>query len=91
MSKQIVLPSVLFSVGLILLIAAFFLFWYTPISPIALRWPHEWVIVLSWCVVGIILLTSSKFADRKHKVTDAEREVLMFGEEYAREIFEKNQ
>jgi hypothetical protein len=32
-----------------------------------------------------MLLISSRIADRKRKVTDAERELLMFGEEYARE------
>ena len=65
--------------------AAFFLFWYTPISPIALRWPYEWGLVLTWSFIGIILLIFSKIVDRKKKVTDAERELLMFGEEYARE------
>ncbi len=48
---------------------------------------HEWGIVLSWIVIGIILLIFSKVVDRKQKVTDAERELLMFGEEYAREIY----
>jgi len=68
-----------------MIISAFFLFWYTPFSPIALKWPHEWALVFAWIIVGIILLIFSKIADRKKKVTDAEREMLMFGEEYARE------
>ena len=68
-----------------MIISAFFLFWYTPFSPIALKWPHEWALVSAWTVIGIILLICSKIADRKEKVTDAERELLMFGEEYARE------
>ena len=70
---------------LAIIISAFFLVWYTPISPITLRWPHEWGLVLSWIFIGIVLLTFSKIADRKHKITDSEREMLMFGEEYARE------
>jgi amino acid transporter len=68
-----------------MIISAFFLVWYTPISPITLRWPYEWGLVLSWIFIGIILLIVSRIADRKQKVTDAERELLMFGEEYARE------
>jgi amino acid transporter len=71
--------------SLAVIIAVFFLFWYTPFSPSALLWPYEWALVLSWIVIGIILLICSKVADRKKKVTDAERELLMFGEEYARE------
>jgi len=70
---------------LAMIIAVFFIFWYTPFSPSALRWPQEWAIILAWIVIGIILLISSKIADRKQKVTEAERELLVFGEEYARE------
>ena len=68
-----------------MIISAFFLFWYTPFSPIALKWPHEWALVFAWIIIGVVLLILSKIADRKKKVTDAEREMLMFGEEYARE------
>lgn len=80
------------TVGMIaIIISSFFLFWYTPISPIALRWPYEWGLVLSWIFIGIVLLIFSRIADRKQKVTDAERELLMFGEEYAREKVVTNQ
>lgn len=69
-----------------MVIAAFFLFWYMPFSPIALLWPYEWGLVLAWILIGIILLTYSKIKDRKKKVADTERELLMFGEEFARQI-----
>jgi len=69
--------------------AAFFLFWYTPFSPSALLWPYEWTLVLVWISLGIILLVFSEIAYSKDDVTDAERELLMFGEEYAREITDK--
>ncbi len=77
-------------VGILALITAiFFLFWYTPISPAALNWTHEWMLVFSWGFIGAILLISSRITDRKKHMTDAEREMLMFGEEYAREIFDQ--
>jgi hypothetical protein len=47
--------------------------------------------VLAWIFIGIVLLICSMIADRKQKVTDAERELLMFGEEYAREKIIANQ
>ncbi len=71
-------------------IAVFFLFWYTPFSPSALKWPNEWILVLSWILIGVILLSLSRVSDRKQKVTDSERELLMFGDEYAREEITKN-
>ncbi|HWQ77502.1 MAG TPA: APC family permease [Anaerovoracaceae bacterium] len=65
--------------------AAFFLFWYTPFSPSALKWPYEWILILAWILIGILFLAFSRIADRKKQITEAERELLMFGEEYARE------
>lgn len=71
-------------VGIAAVISAlFFLFWYTPFSPSALLWPYEWGLVLAWIVLGVILLFLSRIA--KAKVTDEEREILMFGEEYSRD------
>jgi amino acid transporter len=66
-------------------IAVFFLFWYTPFSPSSLQWPYEWALVLAWAAVGIFFLGISEIAGRKKRITEAERELLMFGEEYARE------
>lgn len=65
--------------------ALFFLFWYTPFNPAAMLWRYEWVLVLAWIVLGIALLVILKFVDPKGKTTNAERERLMFGEEFSRE------
>ena len=27
---------------------------YLPWSPAALVWPHEWIIVICWCVLGLL-------------------------------------
>jgi len=67
------------------IIAIFFLFWYTPFSPNALQWPYEWAIVLAWVTIGVFFSMISKISDRKKRITKAERELLIFGEEYARE------
>ena len=72
------------------IIAVFFLFWYTPFSPSALQWPHEWALVLAWIVIGVFFSGISKIAGRKKRITEAERELLMFGEEYAREAILKS-
>lgn len=66
--------------------ALFFLFWYTPFSPNSLLWPYEWALVLSWIVLGLIFLISSMVIYRRERITDHERELLMFGEAYSREI-----
>ena len=65
--------------------ALFFLFWYTPFSPTALLWPYEWALVFAWGALGVIFILLSMIADRKQKVSDEERELLMFGNLYARE------
>lgn len=65
--------------------ALFFLFWYTPLSPTRLAWPYEWILVISWIILGLVLITVSKLIEPKGKVTPEERELLMFGEKYARE------
>jgi len=33
---------------------------YLPFSPAALAWPHDWAIVISWCLLGAILLLMRK-------------------------------
>lgn len=72
------------------IIAIFFLFWYTPFSPNALQWPYEWALVLAWIAIGIFFSSISKISVGKKRITKAERELLMFGEEYAREAIIKS-
>ncbi|MDD2215971.1 MAG: amino acid permease [Eubacteriales bacterium] len=69
------------------LIALFFLSLYTPIGPGNLIWPYEWLMVLGWVVLGIILAIMNQKA--YPDVSLREREYLMFGEEYAREKYLK--
>ena len=66
--------------------ALFFLYWYTPFSPNSLLWPYEWFIILGWAAVGIVLICILYFLDLKESVSEAEREMLIFGEEYSREL-----
>lgn len=70
--------------------AIFFLFWYTPFSPNALKWPYEWAIVLVWVTIGVFFSMISKISGRKKRLTKAERELFIFGEEYARESILKS-
>jgi amino acid transporter len=62
-------------------VAFFFLFLYTPLGPSPLT-GIEWLLVLVWVVLGIVLYIATQINYRN--VTSAEREYLMFGEEYMR-------
>lgn len=61
---------------------------YLPWSPGALIWPYEWVMLLIWTIIGVILAIWNKSA--YGDVTEKERELLIFGEDLARkEIINK--
>lgn len=66
--------------------ASFFLFWYTPFNPAAKLWRYEWVLILAWMALGVLLLIILKYLDPNGKTSDRERELLMFGEEFSRDI-----
>lgn len=66
--------------------ALFFFYWYTPLSPNSLIWPYEWGLIFSWIGIGAILVVISKVLGDKKGVSVQERELLIFGEEYAREL-----
>lgn len=66
--------GVVCSIGFILL--------FLPGSPSGLVWPYEWGLVLAWAVFGIILAVMNTAANKD--VTLAEREMLIYGPEYAR-------
>lgn len=63
-----------------------FLALYTPVGGGVLDWPNEWMLLACWAFVGFIFLFWSKLTNRG--ITAAEREVLVFGEEYSRKEFE---
>ena len=62
-----------------------FLLLYTPISGISLKWPNEWMLIILWALVGIILALWTRKA--YSKVSKRERELLVFGEKYSRKEF----
>lgn len=71
------------AVGLIsVVISVLFIALYLPGSPGALVWPYEWGMIAGWMVLGIILAFMTKRA--YPNVSARERELLIFGEEYAR-------
>ncbi|MFZ5969878.1 MAG: APC family permease [Bacillota bacterium] len=75
---------------LAVVISAFFISLFLPIGPGSLVWPYEWAMVLGWAVLGIILATATQ--STYGKVSDAERELLIFSEKYARkEIMNKTE
>lgn len=69
--------AVICSIGFILL--------FLPGSPAGLVWPYEWALVLVWAIFGIILAMVN--ANTYKNVTAAEREMLIYGPEYARKEF----
>jgi amino acid transporter len=66
---------------LAILVAGFFLYLYLPVGPGALL-PVEWVLVLGWVALGVVLFIAAKIKYRD--VKPEETEYLMFGSEYAR-------
>jgi amino acid transporter len=62
--------------------ALFFIFLYLPFGPSGLVWPYEWAFILFWIILGVILAAAGKAS--VGPVSPAEREYLIFGEEYAR-------
>ena len=70
------------------IVSAGFISLYLPIGPGSLQWPYEWGMILIWSLIGVVLATIAKHSYKD--VTDAEREYLMFGEEYARKEILKN-
>lgn len=60
----------------------FFISLYMPFGASALG-VHEWTMVAAWTVLGIILVAMNM----RNKVGLKEREILMFGEEYARKEY----
>ncbi len=68
--------------GLAILSALFFIYLYLPFGPSGLIWPYEWAFILFWIILGVILAAAGKAS--VGPVSPAEREYLIFGEEYAR-------
>lgn len=55
---------------------------YLPIGPGSLAWPHEWMMIFGWALIGFVL---ALWAQKSYpEVSDHDREYLIFGEKYAR-------
>lgn len=57
---------------------------YSPLGIGLLKWPYEGLIIFIWFVIGVGLAVYSKF--KYPDITDAERELLIFGEKYSRDV-----
>ncbi|MBU3158668.1 APC family permease [Clostridium frigoris] len=65
-----------------IIISVAFISLYLPFSSGGLVWPYEWGMILFWAVLGIVLSLMTQKA--YPNVTLKERELLIFGELYAR-------
>jgi amino acid transporter len=62
-----------------------FLLFYIPLGGTFLKWPGEWMLIVLWGMVGVCFALRAKTA--YHRISKAERELLVFGEEYSRKDF----
>jgi amino acid transporter len=69
----------------VVMFSAGFLLFYTPIGGVSLKWPNEWMLIIFWALILLLCALWSKRAYRR--VSRAERELLVFGEEYSRKEF----
>lgn len=77
-------------VGLIAVASSvFFLVLFTPIGSNTLKWPHEWGLIIGWAAIGLILGLRSVISNRG--ISKREIELLVFGEEYSRDEFFKEE
>lgn len=66
-------------------ISIFYISLYLPIGPGSLIWPCEWLMILGWVLIGIVLAIMAK--QSYENISESEREYLIFGEEYGRKKF----
>lgn len=67
---------------LVLFISIGFLLLYTPIGQVSLTWPHEWMLILIWALLGVVFYLWNRAS--YGNVSAEERELLIFGEKYSR-------
>lgn len=71
--------------SLVVLFCVGFLIFYASLGSIALNRPSEWILIGLWTLAGVFLALWSQYAYRS--VSRADRELLVFGEEYSRKEF----
>jgi APA family basic amino acid/polyamine antiporter len=65
------------------IITTAFVFLYIPVLTDPLAWPYEWLLILGWVGLGVVLAGLAQTA--YGHISDADREYMIFGKEYARE------
>lgn len=65
-------------------ITILFITLYLPFGTGSLAWPYEWGLVLGWAAVGVLFALLANYS--YGKVSEVEREYLIFGEKYARTL-----
>ncbi len=70
---------------IVILFCIIFLVFYTPLGGMSPKWPSEWLLIGLWALIGVFFALWSGNAYRS--VTRADRELLIFGEEYSRKEF----
>lgn len=68
--------------GIAVAISIAFTALYIPPSPQPLVWPYEWGMVIFWAVLGAVLVLCAR--SYSGSITEGERELLIYGKEYAR-------
>ncbi|MCI9598593.1 MAG: amino acid permease [Firmicutes bacterium] len=76
-------PMGKFMAVLAIIASVLFICLYLPFSPSGGLGKMEWIMIGLWTVIGIVLAIIVKNGEYSH-VTKAEREYMIFGEEYAR-------
>lgn len=66
----------------VILFIALFAAMYVVSSPVSLKWPYEWIIILVWYGLGIVFMIQAR--RRYGHISEEERELLIFGYTYAR-------
>ena len=57
---------------------------YSPLGLNILQWPYEGLIITLWYGMGLLMTVYTRF--RNPEITDREREILIFGENYSRYV-----
>lgn len=68
-----------------LVFVIFFIYWYMTAISFDPTWTYEWIFITVWIGIGIMLFLVFRISEYKNKITSAQREELIFGDEFSRE------
>lgn len=60
------------------------IFMYSPLGLGILKWPYEWLVISVWYLIGAGMVVYSRW--KYANITEAKREILIFGEKYCRDV-----